>query len=59
MQIRLIFSLFSVVTLKINLLTIPMIQHIKFGQNPPTGSADRVQTKSYAICLHSYSVAGT
>ena len=32
---------------KSNLLTISIIQYIKFGQNPSFGSSDRVQTSSY------------
>ena len=30
-----------------NLLTIPVIQYIKFGQNPSFGSSDRVQTSCF------------
>ena len=51
------YSLYSVVTLKLgkgqvnkiflNLLTISMLQYIKFGQNPSFVSRDRVQTSFF------------
>ena len=50
------YSLYSVVTLKIRsrspksnhfILIIPMIQYIKFGQNPSFGSRDRMQTSFF------------
>ena len=61
-QTRLIFTVFivwwpwklvNVTKVKSMLLIIPMIQHIKSGQNPLFGSRDRVQTSFFVTIWHS------
>ena len=65
MQTRLIFSLYSVVTLKIrsrslksNQIFQPSQQYMKFGLNPSFGSRDRVQISFFWSKTENFEVHG-